>query len=168
MKKNIFILASTAAIFFMQGCYTVIWTPDIPMPEYYETDDYYYGDNYYVTYYGYPWWIDVAPAYNTTVVSPERTQHDRNPVRNSNGERNPGNSDRPIIQTGTVTVGSGSGNTGGSSGSTDSGRIRTDEQKDKSPSESSTSGSSNKRSNSGSNDDNTRNSNGSRNSGGRK
>ena len=166
MKKYILILISSIVLLMAPGCYTVLWAPDAPMPENYDTDNYYYGDNYYVTYYDYPWWIDVASVYNTTVASPERIQHDRSAVRNPNGGRNPGTTDRPIIQTGPVTVGD--GNSSGTTGSTDTGRKRTGEQKTKSASESSSSNSTNTRSNTGSNDDSTRNNNGSRNSGGRK
>jgi len=64
MKKNI--LNSTiiiSAMFFLSGCYTMLWMPEDKFPSESITNEY-YDETYYGDYYGfydYPWWIRLVP-----------------------------------------------------------------------------------------------------------
>lgn len=164
MKKYILILIVFIVLFFTQGCYTVLWTPDSPMPDNYETTNYYYDNDFYVTYYEYPWWVDVAQVYNTYApsVTKERIQHDRSSVRNPAGGRNSSSGRQPIILTDPAAIGTG-GSTG-TSGSSDTERRTTVEKNDTSTNNDT----STTRQSSGSTENKARNNDGSRNGGGRK
>ena len=79
MKK--YILKSIiifSAIFFLSGCYTVLWMPEDEFPtessynEFYSEP--YYGD--YYSFYDYPWWLRLAPP--STPVGSDY-------IRNENG-----------------------------------------------------------------------------------
>ncbi|MBZ0201374.1 MAG: hypothetical protein K8H86_16010 [Ignavibacteriaceae bacterium] len=160
MKKYILIPMVFTVIFFMQGCYTVIWTPDVPMPDNYETNNYYYDNDYYITYYEYPWWVNVAQIYNTDVapITKERIQHDRSGVRNPDGGRNPASGRLPILTTDPAAIGTGSTVTPPSNRDTE--RRPTVEKTDNTTTTT--------RPSSSSKEDKARNNDGTRNSGGRK
>ena len=84
-----------------QGCYTVIWTPDVAFPtkdqsensdSYYE--EIYYGD--YSPYYEMPWWYSVPPP--PSFVPPRRDRDDQaTKLRNGNSPEREPNSPRPPI-----------------------------------------------------------------------
>jgi len=110
--KAIKLFLFVSFIFLLQGCYTIIWTPDLELPtkdtsersdSYYDPDDY---GNYY-PYYEIPWWYSIPPATYTPPVKP------RGPLVEK--VRNTGNTDRttepparperpPIADPGTPTV----------------------------------------------------------------
>ncbi|MDP1994172.1 MAG: hypothetical protein Q8K40_02895 [Ignavibacteria bacterium] len=97
--KAIKLLAFVFLLFGLQGCYTVIWTPDIDFPTKENSDDSesyyeepYYGD--YTPYYGLPWWYTVPPTTFTPLVK-ERSK-EVTKLRNGS-EPGRGNPDRPII-----------------------------------------------------------------------
>jgi hypothetical protein len=65
MKK--YLLKSTiifSALFFLSGCYTVIWMPEDEFPSETVYEGYYpemyYGD--YYSFYNYPWWSGFTPS----------------------------------------------------------------------------------------------------------
>lgn len=71
--KAIKLLAFVILLFGLQGCYTVIWTPDIDFPTKENSDDSesyydepYYGD--YTPYYGLPWWYSIPSTTFTPLV----------------------------------------------------------------------------------------------------
>lgn len=97
--KAIKLLAFVMLLFSIQGCYTIIWTPDIDFPTNGKNDDSenyydetYYGD--YTPYYGVPWWYTVPPTTFTPLVK-ERSK-EVTKLRNG-GEPDRGKPDRPII-----------------------------------------------------------------------
>ena len=64
MKKHILkLIIILSAIFFLSGCYTVLWMPQDEFPtessynEFYSEP--YYGD--YYSFYDYPWWLNLVP-----------------------------------------------------------------------------------------------------------
>ena len=64
MKKHILkSIIILSAIFFLSGCYTVLWMPEDEFPtessynEFYSEP--YYGD--YYSFYDYPWWLSFVP-----------------------------------------------------------------------------------------------------------
>lgn len=160
MKSILKIILTVLILFGLQGCYTILWTPEEKITDDYETTSYYHG--YASDYYDIPWWINVPvivgyPGYSTngkTSITKERTNtldnQSRN-VRNNDGGRN-----QEIINTPPPTQstpGSNPPSTGSSSGNNESGStVRTE-----------SSGSTSSGSGSKSND--TRNSSGNRNSG---
>lgn len=159
------LIAKTILIFFilfgLQGCYTILWTPEKKITENYISSNYYYG--YISDFYDVPWWISVPiivdyPYYQTSgnAITKERANPNNSgqrDLRNNDGGRNSGDRNPEIINTPPPTVNTGgnsgstttSGNSSGSSGST----FRT---------ESSSSSSSNTRSSDTRNDSGTRNS----------
>jgi hypothetical protein len=166
MKRIILNISVLAAVgLFLSGCYTVVWSPEnnFPTQSDYEqgyNDGYYnspfYGD--YGYYYNYPWWLNITPpASNAQTTNRDNTA--TGAVRNNDGGRGNAPRDRgeinnsppPAINSGDSSSSSGTGVNKSSTGS----------------SSSSTSGR-NSSSSSSSDSNNVRNSNGSRNSGGRK
>lgn len=159
--KNLII--KTGIIFLMlfglQGCYTILWTPDKKISSEYESSSYYSG--YASDFYDVPWWINVpvivaypyAPGGDKpgTKFRNDKSDNDSRELRDNNGERNPHvyRTPPPTINTpGSTTPPSGSEKSN-NSGST----VRTES------SGSSSSGSNTNRSS------DTRNNSGSRNSG---
>ncbi len=118
----------------LQGCYTILWTPDTKISEQYQTTSYYYG--YATEFYDVPWWINVPiiVQFPTYINSDKSTQEqndresNRGELRNNDGGRNTGGRNPEILNTPPPTVSSpGSSNTStqpttGSSKSGDSGR----------------------------------------------
>lgn len=95
--KAIKLLAFVILLFGLQGCYTVIWTPDIDFPTKENSDDSesyyeepYYGD--YTPYYGLPWWYSVPPT-TFTPIGKERS-NEVTKLRNGS-EPGRGNPERP-------------------------------------------------------------------------
>ena len=96
MKKLLLqIFFITLFIFGLNGCYTIIWSPDSEFPNqdnseagaaYYS--DYYYGDYYY--FYDIPWWYDFIPPATTGSGT---TNRDNNPdvgtLRDMSGRSDP-------------------------------------------------------------------------------
>lgn len=142
MKK--LILASGILLFSLQGCYTVIMTPEDKTPVY---DDYYgfYISEYYGSYGSYyevPWWI-TNPIVTINISTTKTRTTNTHSIRNNDGLRNESNSRDGIITTPPPSrdnssssttnqkSGSSSGNevrsntsSGNSSGNSNSGSIR--------------------------------------------
>jgi len=95
--KAVKLLAFLTILFTLQGCYTVIWTPDVAFPskEKSEESDSYYEDVYYSPYYDTPWWYTVPPPPTFTPLVKER---DAQATKLRNGsEPGRGTPERPII-----------------------------------------------------------------------
>ena len=95
------LLAFGLMIVFAQGCYTILWTPDVALPnkDQSENDDSFYDEPYsggYYPYYERPWWYSIPPP---TLVAPVKEREPQvTKIRNSNSpERNPEGTNRPII-----------------------------------------------------------------------
>jgi hypothetical protein len=155
------ILVLFLSIIGLQGCYTILWTPDKKITDPYDTISYYGG--YAPNFYDIPWWIDVPVIVHFPLISsPDRMDdnndrnNERGTIRDNDGGRNPGGRNPDIINNPPPTVsnpGSSNPPSGSSSGSSGSGSsVRTES------SGSSSSGSGN-RSNDTRNDSGTRNSN---------
>ncbi len=94
MKKMLFKILFIVLIFLgLNGCYTIIWSPDSEFPTQDNSDNstIYYGDTYYGPYFIYydtPWWYDYAPP---VVSRPEtKTREDNSDIgrlRDSGGDR---------------------------------------------------------------------------------
>lgn len=94
MKTMLLKILFTVLIFIgLNGCYTIIWSPDSEFPTQDNSDNstIYYGDTYYGPYYIYydtPWWYDYAPP---VVSRPEtKTREDNSDIgrlRDSGGDR---------------------------------------------------------------------------------
>ena len=64
MKKNILnLIVIISAIFFLSGCYTVLWMPEDEFPSEMVTNEYYSEDYFgdYYSFYDYPWWLNIVP-----------------------------------------------------------------------------------------------------------
>lgn len=149
-------------IIFINGCYTVIWTPEERMPS--ESDysnenildvneEYYpivlYGGyNYYYTQ---PWWYSLSYNFNIPINDAENNLSDSESVRNSVNGRNIDSGRDPILET---TPPSRSSNSGNNTNSNTGTTTQTDN--------------SNARSQNSGNDNSIRNDNGSRNSEGKR
>lgn len=118
--KNLIIksLLMFSIMFGLQGCYTVLWTPDTKITEQYETTSYYYG--YAPDFYDVPWWIDVPIIVQfPTYINSDRSNQGQNDrvgnrgdFRDNDGGRNPGGRSPEIINTPPPTISSpGSSNT---------------------------------------------------------
>lgn len=141
MKKIIF--GSAVLLFLLQGCYTVILTPEDRTPVY---DNYYgfYLSEYfgsYGSYYEVPWWI-TTPIVTISNGSTKNRSTDTQSIRNNDGFRYESGSRDGIITTtppsrdnssSTTTQKSGTSsgnevrnntNSGNSSGNSNSGSIR--------------------------------------------
>lgn len=167
MKKLLFnILFAGLFIFGLNGCYTIIWSPDSEFPNQDNSDNstVYYGDNYYgdyYYYYGAPWWYDYSPP---LVTSPATKTREDNPdignLRDNSGRSDGGRilnvqpPSRNINNSGDNGTGKSTTGSGDSSGTT----VRN----------SSSSGSGNSSRDNSSNSNPVRNNNGGRSSGGRK
>lgn len=86
LLKIIFI---TIFILGLNGCYTIIWSPDMEFPteENYGSTIYYgnayYGDYYY--YYDYPWWLDIVPPVANPVAGPRDENKNIQNIRDTGG-----------------------------------------------------------------------------------
>lgn len=98
MRQLLIITAFSTLI--LQGCYTVIMTPEDTNKSHYDFDGYYpiehYGD--YENYYDTPWW------YSSTIVSVGNNKiiqrsSDTKTIRNENGDRTNNESRDGIIST---------------------------------------------------------------------
>lgn len=141
-------------LFFLGGCYTVIWSPgdntDNSTENNYFYSEYYYGP--YYTFYQLPWWLDYNPPDAVTTPKKDRDKTDTGSLRNPDSGRNPGTTRDPVF----IPVQP----PGRSPGSGNSGNITK-------PQDNGNKGSSNSTERtrpSGSSNNNTRNNNGSRNS----
>ncbi len=145
----------------LNGCYTVIWSPDSEFPtEDNSVSNIYYGDTYYGDYYYFydtPWWWDYTPVVSG-VARPTRDGSTQ-PIREQGG-RTPAQRD-PIVNTPPPTREINPPSTG-NSGNTENKGSSTETTR----SSSSNSGSSSRESSSSGSS--VRNNNGGRNSGGRK
>lgn len=104
--KAVRLLAFVILLFGFQGCYTVIWTPDIDFPTKENSDDSesyyeepYYGD--YTPYYGLPWWYTVPPTTFTPLVKERSNEVTK--LRNGS-EPGRGTPERPNIPQRTPVV----------------------------------------------------------------
>ena len=98
LKYYIFIISSA---FLLNGCYTILWTPEEDFPSestinnYY--DETYYGD--YYSFYDYPWWLSIAPPAAPIGSDYIRTKDGTiTNIRNEGQGRN-SNDSREIIKT---------------------------------------------------------------------
>jgi hypothetical protein len=158
MKKYLVKIILVIVISF-GGCYTVLWSPEEPLPseninQIFYSEPFYGGYNYY---YDYPWWITGRQEY----ITPYQTQSSErsstgSSVRNSNGFRENPDNNNPIIRNDSPTRSSRSNDNSGSVSKTNS-----DNNSGSSTEQTRSSGIS--RSNEGNNS--ARNNNGNRNSG---
>ncbi|MFA6598454.1 MAG: hypothetical protein WCS69_12070 [Ignavibacteriaceae bacterium] len=93
-----------------QGCYTVLWTPDVALPtkDQSENDDSYYDEPYYGDYNPYyerPWWYSIPPPQRLIIPTSERTAQEAK-IRNGNSPDRgvPERQDQPVINVGRPTV----------------------------------------------------------------
>ncbi|NWF88548.1 MAG: hypothetical protein HXY50_03705 [Ignavibacteriaceae bacterium] len=125
MKKHIIKIFTLLIVFAINGCYTIIWTPDEEFPTESTTNDYYsetyYGD--YYSFYDYPWWLSYVPP-----STPAGSEYIRDKNGSTSSVRNEGqgrsNTDRTNTHninspTRDVSNTSSSGNTSNSSTSSD-------------------------------------------------
>ena len=85
------IIFVTFVLFGLNGCYTIIWSPDMEFPTEDNSDltTIYYGDAYYgpyYYYYDYPWWLDIVPPV-TGPVTTERSGNGETSTLRNTGER---------------------------------------------------------------------------------
>lgn len=87
MKK--FLLLAAFTILFLQGCYTVVLTPEDNYISNYEYYGYYpieyYGD--YGNYYDLPWWY-ISPVNTVSSTQPVKRNENTQSIRNNSGNRN--------------------------------------------------------------------------------
>lgn len=163
MKSILKILLTGFIIFGLQGCYTILWTPETKITEEYETVSYYSG--YAPEFYDVPWWIyspvvGYYPHYtsdgSTKTKDRSRDGNDGD-TRDNDGGRNPGGRNPEFIAPPPPTTSvPGSTGSGSNSGNTNSGStVRTE-------STGSNSSGSNGKSSDTRNDTGNRNSNGGR------
>lgn len=169
MKNIIYkIFAVSLILFGLQGCYTILWTPDTKITEEYETTSYYYG--YAPDFYDIPWWVSVpvivgypssySPDGSQTITKDRNNslENDSRNIRNNDGGRATDGRNTEIINTPPPTVsapdpnppssGSGSNNSSGStvrtesskSGSSNSGNTRSSDTRSNTGSRNSNSG----------------------------
>jgi len=106
IMKALKLLAFGIIMFAMQGCYTVIWTPDVAFPtkERSENSDSYYDEPYYGEYYPYyelPWWYSIAPPPSLIIPASERTAQETKLRNGSTPDRGtPNRPEQPIINVG--------------------------------------------------------------------
>jgi hypothetical protein len=98
----------------LQGCYTILWTPDTKITEEYETTSYYYG--YASDFYDIPWWVNVPiivgyPSYyppdGNQAITKDRNnslENDSRNIRNNDGGRTTDGGNPEIINTPPPTV----------------------------------------------------------------
>ncbi|MDP3682750.1 MAG: hypothetical protein Q8S01_02350 [Ignavibacteria bacterium] len=102
--KAIKLLTFVTLLAALQGCYTVIWTPDIDFPtkETSDNSDSYYEEPYLIPYYGDPWWYTVPPPPTYTPLVKERSD-EATKLRNGS-EPGRGTPERPNIPERTPVV----------------------------------------------------------------
>ena len=158
--KVIFIALVTLGL---NGCYTIIWSPDSALPtQDNSVTNIYYGDSYYGDYYYFydtPWWWDYS--YNPPASAVTRPTRDEStqPIRDLSDRGTPPrtiDTQPPSRDANPPSTGS-SGSTTGNNGSTTETTVR-----------SSSSSSSNSSGRESSSNGSVRNNNGGRSSGGRK
>lgn len=107
MKIQFKILFLLIVPFFISGCYTVVWTPEMDFPDESDYDNSYntyYLDEYHY-YYDYPWWLSIAPPhkYRNDDKSYERNNETQN-IRNSgNGRNSSADSGNEVLDTPSAT-----------------------------------------------------------------
>ena len=121
--KHLIKIVLIAIVISFGGCYTVLWSPQEPIPSENNNQVYYsepyYGDYNY--YYDNPWWITAAPLYVTPHSETQSsgrggsaTSIDRNSnvtsTRNKDGSRNTPDNNGSIIRTGTPSRNSNTSN----------------------------------------------------------
>lgn len=99
MKKLLLqIFFITMFIFGLNGCYTIIWSPDSEFPNQDNSEagaayygDYYYGDYYY--FYDIPWWYDFIPPVAAGTGNSGNSNRDNNSeigtLRDTGGRSDP-------------------------------------------------------------------------------
>jgi uncharacterized membrane protein YgcG len=160
--KAVFISIITLGL---NGCYTIIWSPDMEFPteENYGSTVYYgdsyYGDYYY--YYDYPWWLDIVPPAVTQTAGSRDENNNIQNIRNTDGRGTPTRIPelRPPSHNAPPTTTNADGNRNNSGSSSTETTVRNS---------SSGSGSNSGRESTSGNSNNVRNNNGGRSSGGRK
>lgn len=160
-----------AILFFLPGCYTVVWSPNMEFPK---TEDYssdqFYDDRYYGeynSYYEIPWWFSIAPppVYSSggggTTSGNKDGNRSQNSPRDNTSERRiqDRGADRPV-QVAPPTRDTNSGSSTSSSGNSNSGNSSS-----RSGDSSSTNSSERNNRNSSDNERQSRNNDGSRSSG---
>jgi hypothetical protein len=170
LKIKIIVLLLFVLSFFVSGCYTVLWTPDVDFPDesYYSSSGggYYYYDDYYY-YYEYPWWLGITPPVKREINEENERSGSTGSIRNSGDGRGTGNSGNEVLSTPPATRSITTGNNENSNSSNNSGSTtRQSVEQDRSSSGSNSNENTRQRSNDSSN--NTRNSDGNRNNNGRK
>lgn len=162
MRSILKILLTGLILFGLQGCYTILWTPEKTITEDYEYETVSYYSGYAPEFYDTPWWIyspviGYYPHHTSdgNKINDERNKdRDLGTIRDNDGGRNPGGRNPEIIPTPPPTTSTpGSTGSGSTSGSTNSGStVRTES-------------SGNSSSGSGNRSSDTRNNSGNRNSG---
>jgi len=95
MKPAILKIIFVAMIVFgLNGCYTIIWNPDMEFPTESNSDQttIYYGDAYYgpyYYYYDYPWWLDIVPPAAGPVTVERSENNETSILRNTGGRGTP-------------------------------------------------------------------------------
>jgi len=84
----------------VQGCYTVLWTPDVAFPtkELREDSDSFYEEIYYgeySPYYEIPWWYTIPPP--PSFVTPVRVRDTQETLLRSGGTTDRGTPEIPIL-----------------------------------------------------------------------
>lgn len=102
MKKNILNSTITlSALFFLSGCYTVLWMPEDKFPSQITTNEY-YDETYYGDYYGfydYPWWLNLVPPSTPVGSDYIRTKNETTTSIRNEGEGRGTDTRRPILIT---------------------------------------------------------------------
>lgn len=122
MKRNYTkLLIILLAAFIINGCYTVIWTPDEEFPTESTTNEYYsetyYGD--YYSFYDYPWWLSFVPPSLPVGSDYKRTDNEStSSTRNEGqGRGNTDSRDKPGLNTPTRDASNNSSNNNSNSSS---------------------------------------------------
>lgn len=119
--------------FILQGCYTVVWSPENDYPTQYSNDySGYYGGPVYVDYYhyyDYPWWLNLGVSSDGTT----KRDKDKKDIRDTGTGRgttpryeNPSTGLEIIKPPSPTRNSGGSGNTTSSDGNKKSGEVRSE------------------------------------------
>jgi hypothetical protein len=152
MNNNIkFLFAFLILPFILNGCYTVLWTPDDDLPNdssYINNNSYYIDDYHY--YYDYPWWLTFTPPVRNRGEEIKHYEREGNitSIRNNGSGRN-SDSEREVLNTPPPTKS----------------YTPLPSETDKSSKSSDSNSNTNTRQSSGSNENNVRNNDGNRNNG---
>ncbi|OGU74315.1 MAG: hypothetical protein A2V93_04885 [Ignavibacteria bacterium RBG_16_34_14] len=96
--KKLFLVIFLIIAFLINGCYTILWTPDEDFPDEsnYESYDTYYVDDYYY-FYDYPWWLSFTPPTKSGSDNSYERDNSMSKIRNNGNGR--GDSGREILVT---------------------------------------------------------------------